>query len=50
MDVRRAALDDAAAIAAIEAAAAHHPWAAAQIEGALRMPGACAWVARDGEA
>jgi ribosomal-protein-alanine acetyltransferase len=42
---RRATLDDAAAIAAVEAAAAHTPWTEAQVRSSLSAPTTSGWVA-----
>lgn len=44
--VTAAGLDDADAIAELEAAAAHHPWTASQVAAHLGLEASCSWIAR----
>ncbi|MCB9688477.1 MAG: ribosomal protein S18-alanine N-acetyltransferase [Alphaproteobacteria bacterium] len=43
--IRRAALEDVPALAAIEAASAHAPWSADALAGSLATPTCTAWLA-----
>lgn len=50
MRIRPALPEDAPAIAAVEAAAADHPWSEAQVLGTLTSPHGHGWLALDDEA